>query len=257
MIEVDQVTVQRNHKIILNQITFGLERGRSLAVVGPNGAGKSTLLQVLGRHLLPSAGQVMLQGRDLQTYGRKELARTLAWMPQIPQVDTLFTAYETVMMARYPYLGKFQRETELDYTVGQQRMEQTGCWHLRNQKLDEISGGERQRVLLAQVLTQEPDLLLLDEPVTYLDLYHQLELLSILRKEQQLGLSWIAVLHDLNLAAQFCDQMLLLHQGNILLIDTPEHVFRSQLIDEIFGVRTTLVEADHLQVPQLIVTPRA
>lgn len=256
MIRLQQVSVVSGKDFILQNISLHVHRGESLGIIGPNGAGKSTLLRVMGGHLPTVRGEISLHDKLLDSYSHRELARRLAFMPQVAQVESRFTAYETVMLARYPFLNRWQMESERDHEICKQSMERTCTWHLRDRKLDGVSGGERQRILLAQVLAQEPQLLLLDEPTTYLDMFHQIELLSLLKQEQKQGLTWVAVLHDLNLAAQYCDRLLLLQQGEVVMLDSPHNVFRSKQLEEAFGVRVTVVDVPHLSVPQVIVTPQ-
>lgn len=256
MIRLQQVSVVSESDFILKNVSLQVNRGESLGIIGPNGAGKSTLLRVMGGHQPTDRGEIDLYDKPLDSYSRRELARQLAFMPQAAHVESRFTAYETVMLARYPFLKRWQMESERDHAICKQSMERTCTWHLRDRKLDDVSGGERQRILLAQVLAQEPELLLLDEPTTYLDIYHQIELLSLLRHEQKLGLTWVAVLHDLNLAAQYCDRLLLLQQAEVIMLDSPYNVFRSKQVEKVFGVQITVVDVPHLTVPQVIVTPQ-
>nr|WP_018132583.1 ABC transporter ATP-binding protein [Effusibacillus pohliae] len=256
MIRLEQVSVYLGGKPVLQAVDFCLEKGQSVGIIGPNGAGKSTLLQVLGGHLAPTEGSARLYDKPIHAYRRKELAQRIAFMQQISHAAPQFTAYETVMLARYPFLGRFQAEREIDHHICRSSMERTCTWHLRDRTLDEVSGGERQRVLLAQVLAQQPELLLLDEPTTYLDLFHQLELLTLLKREQQNGLAWVAVLHDLNLAAQYCDRLLLLQDGKVVQFGTPREIFASGSLAEVFHVQITVLEVPGLSVPQIAVTPK-
>lgn len=256
MIRLEQVAVALQGKMVLQDVTFCLAKGQSVGIIGPNGAGKSTLLQVMGGHLQPAKGQVCFYGKAIHTYRKKELAKRVAFMRQIASATVQFTSYETVMLARYPFLRRFQPERPVDHEIGRLSMERTRTWHLRNRHLDEISGGERQRVFLAQVLAQQPELLLLDEPTTFLDLFHQLELLTLLKQEQTNGLSWVAVLHDLNLAAQYCDRLLLLNNGRMVMFGTPQEVFHSRRLEEVFGVRITVVDVPEVGAPQIVVTPK-
>jgi iron complex transport system ATP-binding protein len=255
MIRLQQVSVMSGKDPVLQNVSFHLGKGESLGIIGPNGAGKSTLLRVMGGHQPMDRGEVLVEGQSIASFHRKELAGRLAFMPQIAQVESQFTAYQTVLLARYPFLKRWQMESERDQAICRQSMERTCTWHLRDRRLDEVSGGERQRILLAQVLAQEPQLLLLDEPTTYLDLFHQIELLSLLKQEQKRGLTWAAVLHDLNLAAQYCDRLLLLRQGEVAMLDVPRRVFQSKRLEEAFGVQITMVDVPNLSVPQVVVTP--
>ncbi|MFC4768686.1 ABC transporter ATP-binding protein [Effusibacillus consociatus] len=256
MIQLEQVSLTMGENVILQDVSLQLAKGQSLGIIGPNGAGKSTLLQVLGGHLTPTAGKAFLDQKPIDSYRKKDLAKRVAFMQQIANVSGQFTAYETVMLGRYPFLSRFQMESERDHEICEKSMERTCTLHLRDRNLEEVSGGERQRILLAQVLAQEPELLLLDEPTTYLDMFHQLELLTLLNQAQKDGLTWVAVLHDLNLAAQYCDQLLLLSDGKVVQIGRPQEIFSSHLLEEVFGVRVTVVDVPGLPVPQIVISPK-
>jgi iron complex transport system ATP-binding protein len=257
VIKLERVSVEMGGRPILKDISFAVGKGESVGIIGPNGAGKSTLLQILGGHLVADQGTASLDELPIQSFKKKEFAKKVAFMQQISLVSPVFSAYETVMLARYPFHGRFEPLTEQDHEIAEWSMERTCTLHLKERKLDEISGGERQRVLLAQVLAQQPELLLLDEPTTYLDLFHQIELLTLLKHEQQRNsLTWIAVLHDLNLAAQYCDKLVLLEKGELVEFGTPHEIFRSGRFEEVFGVKVTVVEIPGMEVPQIVVRPK-
>ncbi|BCJ85240.1 ABC transporter ATP-binding protein [Effusibacillus dendaii] len=254
MIQLQEVSVSFGGRSILQKISLQAEKGQSIGIIGPNGAGKSTLLKVIAGQWMPSQGEVTFAGKPIQSYGKKQLARHIAFMRQNVVYELNDRVYDTVMLGRYPFLKRFSSEQPLDHEICRQSLQRTDTWELRNRYLDQLSGGERQRVLLAQVLAQQPKLLLLDEPTTYLDLHRQVELLSFLKQEQQNGLAWIAVLHDLNLAAQFCDQLVLLDAGKLVQMAAPAIMLRSPAIEDVFQIRTVVLDIPSLHVPQIVVT---
>jgi iron complex transport system ATP-binding protein len=241
---------------VLEQVSFALMAGELLAVLGPNGSGKSTLLRILSRVLKPGSGQVMVLSRPLESFSRKELAQKIAVIPQSSVIEFPYRVLEVVLMGRSPYLGRFQLEGKRDLEIARQALLMTDCLELAERGMEEISGGERQRVILARGLAQEPEILLADEPFTHLDLHHQvrfLGLLSALRKAR--SISVLFTTHDLNLAGIFADRILLLEGGKVAALGTPEQVLDPELVSRIYRVRLKLVpqifEKRPLLVPQL------
>lgn len=265
MIQVEQLcayafpspvpSIHSNSQQILHNLTFTLKKGESVAIVGPNGAGKSTLLRHLAGLSKPASGVVLYKGKPVHLLSPKERAATMALLLQSPEIAFHFTALEVVRMARYPFLRRFQPENKRDGEIVKEMMMKTDTWHLRDRTLQEMSGGERQRVFLARALAQEPEVLWLDEPTTFLDIYHQHELLGRLHAaKQQMDLTWVAVLHDLNLAVQYCDRVLLLAEGRIVADGRPREVLHAYVLQEVYGVHVTVVEAEGLPFPQFLFT---
>jgi len=227
---------------VLERVSFALEAGELLGVIGPNGSGKSTLSRVLSRVLKPGAGQVLVQSRPAEKFSRKELARKIAVVPQQSVIEFQYRALEVVLMGRAPYLGRFQLEGKRDLEVARNALLMTDCLELAERSMDEISGGERQRVILARALAQEPEILLADEPTTHLDLHHQVKflgLLSALRKEKRI--SALFTTHDLNLAGIFADRILILDRGKVAALGTPEEVLDPELVSRIYRVKLKVV----------------
>jgi iron complex transport system ATP-binding protein len=209
----------------LTAVSLEVTSGEIFGLLGPNGSGKSTLLRLMSGVARPRTGQVLFTGRDLQTYDREALARQIAVVPQESRIELPFSVLEVVLMGRSPYLKRFGFEQKHDLAVAQCAMEQTGVSILATREIHELSGGERQRVVLARALAQEPQLLLLDEPTAFLDIKHQVEVYDLLKhlsREQQLTV--VAILHDLNLAALYCDRVALLKAGKVFAQGTPEQV---------------------------------
>ena len=200
-------------KMLLDHVDMRAERGQFVGLIGANGAGKSTLLRALSGVLRYQEGAVSLEGSDLQSMPARDVAATLALVPQIAPYTQGFTAFELVVMGRYPHLGRFQVEGEADDRIAREAMRRTETEQFAARTLDTLSGGERQRVFLARALAQQPRVLLLDEPTSNLDILHQLKILGLVRQLVDDGLTAIAAIHDLNLAARYCDRLVLLNNG--------------------------------------------
>jgi iron complex transport system ATP-binding protein len=210
---------------VLHEVSLQVAPGELLAIVGPNGAGKSTLLKVLSGALQPWGGVVELEGRPLQTFDRRALARRLASLGQESGSAFAFTVLEMVLMGRAPHLGALRLEGERDLKVAQQALERFDLLPLAARSINEISGGERRRVLLARVLAQEPQVALLDEPTAFLDLKHAAEIFSRLAQlRDERAMAVVATLHDLNAAALYADRVLLLKDGRAVGCGRPEEV---------------------------------
>lgn len=230
------VTFAFNGTRILNGVDLALDPGRILGVIGPNGAGKSTLVRLLGRSLAPASGTIRLNGEDLTRWRQQDMARVLAVVPQDPELPTSFSVFEMVLMGRTPYLGWMGLETDADRQIVQRVMKEVGIWHLADRLVGQLSGGERQRVVIARALAQEPQVLLLDEPTAHLDINHQLETLSLVTSlVRRHNLAALAIFHDLNLAAQYCHELVLLHQGSIVARGAPSRVLTPTLIEAVYG----------------------
>ncbi|NLC77255.1 MAG: heme ABC transporter ATP-binding protein [Clostridia bacterium] len=240
-LSVNELAFSYGNNPILKEITFQVEQGGFVVIVGPNGSGKSTLLKNLSAVLTPASGQVFLDGEALYKVTPKELAKKLAVVPQETAVQFPFTVMEAVLMGRMPHQKRFQGDTAEDLAIVKQAMERTNTWHLRERSITEISGGERQRVIVARALAQEPQVLLLDEPTAHLDLQHQMELLHLLQDiNENSKVTVLAVLHDLNLAAQFSKYVILLYDSRIYAAGPPEEVLTAQNIREVYGMEVVV-----------------
>lgn len=243
---------------VLQDITFAVERGEFLGVIGPNGSGKTTLLKALSGLLRPAAGEVLLSDRDLRRWRAAELARRIAVVGQSAKVDFDFTVEEVVLMGRLPHLGRWQRESAADLARVRWAMEATGILDLARRPITQVSGGEAQRALVARSLAQETDILLLDEPTSHLDLGYQVEILDLLRRlNEGTGLTVIAVLHDLNLAALYCQRLLLLHRGGIYAAGTPQEILNGENLQTVYGSPVAVSRHPLYGVPQITLLPGA
>jgi iron complex transport system ATP-binding protein len=252
-LEAQQVTFSFNGTPVLDRVDLCLDPGRMVGVIGPNGAGKSTLVRLLSRLLVPAGGSVRLNGHGLAHWRPADLARVLAVVPQDPELPAAFTAWEMVLMGRTPYLGWMGRESERDRDIVRQAMEETGIWHLAHRLISQLSGGERQRVIVARALAQQPRVLLLDEPTAHLDINHQVETLSLIaRLVRQRDLAALAIFHDLNLAAQYCDELVLLNSGQVEARGMPAQVLTPALLKRVYGIEVVVMPHPQNGLPTVI-----
>ncbi len=224
VIELRGATYRYRSVPALDDVSFALEPGEILGIIGPNGSGKSTTLRLMSGVLPPQAGNVLWQGRPLAELRRSELARHLAVVPQDTTIEFPFSVMEVVLMGRAPHLGGFAFEGDADVRVAQAALQRTDTLHLAHRFIHELSGGERQRVILARALAQQPEVLLLDEPGAFLDIRHAVEIYDLLRDLQAEGMTIATVLHDLNLAALYCDRVALLKAGRLVRLGPPSDV---------------------------------
>lgn len=234
LLQVEEITCRYDGTDVLEGVSLGIEAGDVVGIIGPNGAGKSTLVRALSRVLKPKLGRALLEGRDLyENVTAPEAARTLAVVPQDSSPAFDFTCHEIVLMGRSPHLRRFQPASDQDLAFVQQVMEQTETWELRGRFITELSGGERQRVILARAFAQQPRVLLLDEPTAHLDIGHQFQTMKLVR---ELGCAVIAVMHDLNLAATFCQRLIFLHRGRITAAGAPGDVLTKEHLESVYGI---------------------
>jgi len=240
---------------VLHAVSLSVEKGEMVGILGPNGSGKTTLLRVLSA-VLRAQGEIKLNGRKIATYGRRELSKLFAVVAQESHVNFPYTVAEIVLMGRASYHSPFALEGKKDLEVARASMELTDCLSLSDRYLHELSGGEKQRVMIARALAQEPEILLLDEPSAFLDLKHQVQVFELLhRLNRERVLTIVAALHDLNLAALFFSRLVMLREGKIYRDGSPREVLTEKTIDEVYGIRVR-VEADPSgEKPQLFVCP--
>ena len=240
MIALQHIQVSFGNRRILDDINVGIAEGRITAVMGPNGCGKTTLLRCIGGLLEPHSGQVLIDDKPVQDYSARALAQKMAFVRQHAQTDFDFSAFETVLMGRNPYQKRLQNESQADWDIVEQCMRQTNTWHLRFSKPHQMSGGELQRVMIARALAQQTPVLLMDEPVSNLDIAHQLEIMRLLRNDN--GKTILIVIHDLNLALQFCDDLMLFHSGKLLYQGPVAGGLSPQNIQTVYGVSAHLAD---------------
>lgn len=225
VLRCEQVSFAYGAVEVLSAISCEVAAGEIVGMIGPNGSGKSTLVRLLSGVRMPRAGRVTYNGRDLRTYSRDALAQAIAVVPQETAIELPFSVLEVVLMGRSPYLDKLGFESAHDLAVAHQAMEHTGVAALATREVHALSGGERQRVILARALAQEPRVLLLDEPTAFLDIKHQVTVYDLMKQlSREQGLAVVAILHDLNLAALYCDRLVLLKAGRVFCQGAPEQV---------------------------------
>jgi iron complex transport system ATP-binding protein len=241
---------------IIDGLTVDIAAGAVTAIVGPNACGKSTLLRGLARLLRPAAGQVILDGGDITRLRTKEVARRLGLLPQSSIAPEGITVADLVTRGRFPHQTMLRQFTRRDQQAVADAMAATGVTPIAGRAVDELSGGQRQRVWIAMVLAQETPLILLDEPTTFLDIAHQIELLELfaeLNAEQ--GRTIVAVLHDLNHACRFADQIIAMRDGSIVAQGNPSDVITADLVEDVYGLRCQVIDDPETGTP--LVIPRA
>jgi iron complex transport system ATP-binding protein len=226
---------------VVQDLICSIDSGKILGILGPNGSGKSTLLKLLARVLRPQTGSIELFGKPLSLLSQADVARLVALVPQETLQIFPFTIAEMVLMGRFPHhqgWGGWHWEDSTDWRIAHQAMEDLDVSNLGTRLVTDVSGGERQRAVIARALTQQPQVLLLDEPTAFLDLNHQLDIARILRRlNKERDLTVILVSHDLNLASQYCDRLMLLHDGRIVEVGPPQDILRPDLLESVYGCR--------------------
>lgn len=232
-----QAGFRAHDQFLLEDISLNLQRGRVTGILGPNGSGKSTLMRLMAGQIPPSVGEVLFQGCRVTDYAARNLARCLAHLPQIPPAVPGMTLRDLVALGRYPWHGALGRFGAADHQAVDTALERTGLSALSDRRVDLLSGGERQRGWIAMLLAQGAECLLLDEPISALDLSHQIEVLSLLRRlNHEQGLTVIMVLHDVNLAALFCDDLIALRQGRLVEAASADQVAQPGPLSTLYGL---------------------
>jgi len=239
LLKIEGLTCGYGDNPVLRNVSLEVTKGEFLGVIGPNGSGKTTLIRAITKVVEPWKGRIFLNGREIREISLVELARTVAVVSQDSEGGFWMTVEEFVLLGRVPYRRRFQfLETKHDEDVAERAMALTGTLQFRERPLKELSGGERQLALIARALCQEPELLLLDEPTAHLDIAHQIQVLDLLKRlNKRDRLTVIAVLHDLNLAGEYCDRILLFKDGMVYEAGPPEEVLNPRVIEEVYGVK--------------------
>ncbi len=235
-IEMQNVSLGYGRGVILKDITFQVTPGEMVGLIGPNGCGKSTIIRALSRIIPLHSGRIVIDGKDIIKISRQDLACLLGVVPQMPLLPSAFTAFEIVLMGRNPHLSLFQYESQRDLAIAWQAMERTGTYTLAERRVSELSGGEIQCLLIARVLVQDTKAILLDEPTANLDIGRQVEILDLIKSLcLENNMAVLAALHDLNLASQYCDRLVMINNGHIHAMGTPEEVITTQNIEDVYG----------------------
>ncbi len=251
-LHVEGASIGYDKRIISKGLSVSIPDQSFTMIVGPNACGKSTLLRGLSRLLRPSVGRVVLDGADIHSYKTKEVARRIGLLPQTSIAPDGITVAELVERGRYPHQGFIRQWTQTDEQAVLRAMDAAGVTELSGRLVDELSGGQRQRVWVAMALAQQTDILLLDEPTTFLDITHQIELLELFTDLNHDGHTIVAVLHDLNHAARFGTHLIAMKDGAIVAEGVPSEIVTAELVEEVFGLRCLVVPDPVAGTPQVV-----
>lgn len=241
-LRADGITLAYGPRTIVDDLSFAVPDGEFTVIIGPNACGKSTLLRALGRMLAPTAGQVVLDGADIQRLPTKEVARTIGLLPQSPVAPDAITVADLVARGRYPHQRMLRQWSSADEDAVVDALREVDMLHAAERYVDELSGGQRQRVWIAMTLAQQTPVILLDEPTTYLDISHQIDVLDLCARLHESGRTLVAVLHDLNLAARYATHMVALRDGRIIAQGSPNEVVTPDLLREVFELDALVLD---------------
>jgi iron complex transport system ATP-binding protein len=251
-IKIENLSFAYDEDLVLKNIDLEFAKAGFTSIVGPNGSGKSTLLKQISGILKPSRGSLIINGVNIDTINKKELAKLMAVVPQNTALEFDYKVMDVVLMGRYPYISRFKGETPRDREIAIENMKYTNTYQFKDRSFNQLSGGERQRVILAQALTQQPKILLLDEPISHLDLQHQIEIMTLIKKlsiDQELTV--VAVLHDLNIAAAYSDFVVMMKNGELACQGTPVEAFTTQNISSVFNIDVEVAVSVHTNKPYI------
>ena len=253
MISIENITAGYGKNIVLKNVSANVRQGEFIGLIGPNGSGKTTLLRVLSGVLIPTDGKIMFAGKNLRKISRRTLARSMACLSQDICLDLSFTVRQIALMGRYAHIPATASQTAADLQIADEAMQRADVAHLSERLITEISGGERQRALIAMCLAQQPQVLLLDEPTNHLDVGHQLSVLDLIKKlNHQTNMTVVAVFHDLNLASEYCDKLIVLDNGQIEAAGSPQDVLTSDMIAKVYRTKIFTEKNPVSQKPHII-----
>ncbi|AKB85875.1 heme ABC transporter ATP-binding protein [Methanococcoides methylutens] len=239
MLEVNDVIVKYGTRQILNQVDLQAEEGKFVGIIGPNGSGKTTLVKTINNIIKPTAGSITIDGRSIDDMSSVEIAKNIAMVSQVISINFEFTVEDVVLMGRTPYIKG--AETHEDMEIVQDAMEKTKILHLKDRFVTQLSGGELQKVIIARALAQNPKILILDEPTSHLDITNQIDILSLVKDASRKGMIVIAVIHDLNLAAYYCDKICLIRDGDLISSGTPKEVLTPSNIKTTYNIDVEVI----------------
>jgi iron complex transport system ATP-binding protein len=241
MLAVKDLSFKYKERPVLEDVDLEIRRGEVIGILGPNGCGKTTLLKLLNRNLHPQEGKVLLEGTDLEGMSKRKIARHIAVVPQSNEIRFAFTVRDIVSMGRMPFLDRFQGESAEDMRIVDEAMERTNIKEFADRAINTMSGGERQRVIIARALAQRPEVILLDEPTLHLDINHQFEVLDLVHElSRKEGLTVVIVSHDLPMVVRYCDRIVLIHDHRVHAIGPPEEVLTRENMRTVFNIEAVL-----------------
>lgn len=252
-INVSGVEVGYDNEVIIQNIDFTLNKGEITTIIGPNGSGKSTILKAMTRLVKYQKGNIYLDGKGILEYGNKQFARKIGVLPQCHIAPPDFKVKDLVSYGRLPYQGILKKQSEEDEKIIEWAMKATGVFHFREKSIQDCSGGEAQRVWIATVLAQQPEVMFLDEPTTYLDISHQLEMMKLLKKlNRTSNIGIVMVLHDINQALEVSDRIIIIKKGEKYADGSPQEVITSKMMKEVYEVDCEVVWLDSRKSPILV-----
>jgi len=257
ILQIENLTLAYNGKSVIDDLSLTVREGRITALVGANGSGKSTLLRGISRLLRPKQGSVYLDGKAIHRLSTRKVAQRLGILPQGPSAPEGITVRELVEQGRFPHLSFFQQRSEEDERIISQALRITRMESFTDRPLDTLSGGQRQRAWIAMALAQDTDIMLLDEPTTFLDLAHQIEILDLLQELNSRGRTVVMVLHDLNQACRYADMLVAIKDGDIYNAGRPEEIMSTRLVADVFDITCQLIDDPVAQTPMCIPLSRS
>ena len=257
ILEIKGLSCGYGKKVVVHDMSFAVQRGECVGIIGPNGSGKTTLLRAINGLLPLIEGTILFEGMPIEQMGHRELSMQAAVVTQSPEAIPPISVEEFVLLGRVPHWRRFQfLETEGDLQIAERAMTMTGITHLRARRIGELSGGERQLAFVARALAQQPQVLFLDEPTAHLDIGHQIHIMDLLtRLNREESLTIVVILHDLTLAGLYCDRLMLLNEGRLHRIGTPQHVLRAGVIEEVYRTAVVILETPIQAKPAIIPVP--
>lgn len=243
MINIKNLHWHYGNQKILDNINIDFYGNSIYGIIGPNGSGKTTLLKNITRSLMPKDKSIYISDKDITSFSNKELAKVISYVPQNTNLEFEFSVMDIVLMGRTPYLKRLRSESSDDIKIAENSMKITNTWNLKDKNTGNISGGERQRAIIARALAQQSKIMLLDEPVSQLDIHHQVEILKILKRlKTEKKVTVIMSLHDLNLASQYCDKLILMDEGKIVKEGIPKEIIKKENIKKVYGIKVNVIE---------------
>jgi len=242
LIEINNVSFSFEKEVLKN-ININIERGKFYTILGPNGSGKTTLLRILSKSLHMDKGEIFIDEKELTQIKPKVLAKEMAVVSQNTEFEFEFLVQDIVLMGRTPHISRFRLESGEDIEIAKNAMQMTNTWEFRDKSINTLSGGERQRVVVARAIAQKTGIILLDEPISHLDIHHQIEIMNQLKQlNKNENITIIAVLHDLNIAAAYGDHMILMHDSGVYKNGTPEEVLTEDIIKKVYGLEVYITK---------------
>lgn len=252
-LHVENLRFAYDQKRILSDISFEIKEGSFTGIIGPNGSGKTTMAKLISKLLKTKKRTVFINNEDINTIKVSELAKEMALVPQVSAINYDLTVYEVVLLGRTPHLKRFQRESNRDHEIVMRALEETDTLQFKDRMIHQLSGGERQRVIIARALAQEPKILVLDEPVTYLDVHHQLQVMALIKELSiSRNMTIVIILHDLNYAMKYCDQVVLLKEGQIYKHGQPKKVVTPEHIKAVYDIDVSIINHPVTNLPLVV-----